>query len=508
MLQFATRQKGYRNVFFLGSPEMETVESVLSKLSTSIGFEMIENPGENQERWRNTPVSERIDIFLKWLGQACNRESLFIVDDIEAFGYSKIPTILDYPAHHALVSTRDSNLKLVNRHFREFRLLPLGQVDTIKILESTLESLSEDPIYHIDLGLVARQVQGHPLAARNAIPFIIEHFFTYNSPNTAFADLMVSDDPEERKTFLKFSFEGRSLWAAFDTSLERLELQGDHHSAENLLQVLPFLSFDDESMDDLLKMDKRRLRESKQDFSDIAVLMSGFAVISSGLFKLRGVSFYCHSDPSSRTKALDFHPLMSQYMLLHIDEQRRISLIRQILQLLYNLGNMASEREFHIKPHVQHCIRVCQGLGVPLSALCLPETVFKWVIGFPEEREDMQKFGDSSEKREIPSNEAIELLHGSVEDFVTLCFEMRQKLQDHENAISEGSAAYRMIEDCRKAYREVKTHIGVHKSVPESCKPELVEAITVFEDIVRLRSPYPEFILELEEFKETLQKDI
>lgn len=487
---------------------MEPVETVLSKLSTSIGFEMIENPGENQERWRNTPVSERIDIFLKWLGQACNRESLFIVDDIEAFGYSTIPIILNYPAHHALVSTRDSNLKLANRHFREFRLPPLGQVDTIKILESTLESLSEDPIYQNDLGLVARQVQGHPLAARNAIPFIIEHFFTSDSPNTAFADLLVSDDPEERKTFLKFSFEGRSLWAAFDTSLERLELQGDHHSAESLLQVLPFLCFDDESVDDLFKIDKRRLRESKEDFTDIAVLMSSFAVISSGLVKLRGVSFYLRGDPSSRTKALDIHPLMSQYMLLHIDEQRRINLMRQILHLFYNLVTMASERGFHIDPHVQHCIRVCRGLGVSLNALNLPAGVLKWVMGFLEEREEMQDLRDSTDMGENPFNDLIELPHGPIEDFVTLCFEMREKLQDHENVMSEGSAAYKMIEDCRKAYRELQRHVGAHERVPESCKPDLVEAITVFEDMVRSRSIYPEFVFELKASRRSLQKDL
>ncbi|KAG9508316.1 hypothetical protein J7337_001880 [Fusarium musae] len=290
---------------------METVESALSKLSTSIGFDMIENLGDNQERWRRTPVTERIDMFLKWLGEAWNKESLFIVDDIEAFGYSKIPTILKYPAHHALVSTRDSNMMWTGRSFREIRLPPLEDVDTIKLLEHTLENLLGDPTYRNDLDLVAYRLHGHPLAARNAIPFIMSYLSTYDNPNAAFADLFSSNDPEERKLFLKFNFEGRSLWATFNTSLERLESRGDYQSATSLLQVLPFLCFDNDSVDKFFKMKKRRLRESKE-LPDISILQSSFAFISSGLVDLRGVSFYVHSDLCSRTKAVNLHPLMSQ----------------------------------------------------------------------------------------------------------------------------------------------------------------------------------------------------
>ncbi|KAF4946474.1 hypothetical protein FGADI_11112 [Fusarium gaditjirri] len=468
---------------------------------------MIENPGENQERWRNTPVSERIDIFMKWLGAACNKDSLFIVDDIEAFGYTKIPTILGYPAHHALVSTRDSNLIWTGRYFREFRLPPLGYIDTVKILERTLESLSRDSTYRNDLDLVAHRVQGHPLAARNAMPFIMQYLPTYDSPNAAFADLFASDDPEERKLFLKFNFEDRSLWAAFNTSLERLEFQKDHLSAASLLQILPFLCFHNDSVDDFFKMDKRCLRESKEELSDIVVLQSGFAVISSELFKLRGVSFYLYNDTSSRTKALNIHPLMSQYMLLHIDEQRRISLMRQVLQLFYNLVAIAAEREVQIKPHVQHCIRVCRGLGVSPNDLDLADRVMKWVSGLLEEGEEAQELGDSDEGGENPFDDPVELLQESVDEFVTLCFGMREKLHGYGNLMSEGSAAYKMIVDCNTAYKEVRRHLGAHESVPESCKPDLAEAITVFQDMVRSLSIYPEFILELEDFRGRLQQD-
>jgi hypothetical protein len=485
---------------------METVDSVLSKLSTRIGFEMIEDPTENQERWRSTPVSERIQIFLTWLGQACNKESLFIVDDIEAFGYSKIPVILKYPAHHALVSTRDSNLIRTDRQFREFRLPPLGYVDTIRILESTLQDLSRDPVYRNGLDLVARRVQGHPLAARNAIPFIMEYLPTYDSPNTAFSDLFHSDDPEERKKFLEFSFEGRSLWGAFNTSLERLELHENPESATRFLQILPFLCFDNECVDDFLKIDKRWLRESADELTDIAMLKSGYTVISSWLSKLRGVSFYVYSDSPGPAKALNIHPLMSQYMLLHIDEQRRISLMRQVLHLFYNLESRGAERESQIQPHVQHCTRVCQGLGLSLNSLGLPEGVMKWVEGFLEEQEEINELGDLDEVGEDPFADPAQSPHKSVDDFVTLCVQMKEKLQGYGNTMAEGSTAYKMIADCTMAYREVRRRIGVHEGVPDSRKPNLVDAITMFQGIVRMYSIYPELVCELEDFKRSLKE--
>ncbi|KAF5639667.1 hypothetical protein F52700_4049 [Fusarium sp. NRRL 52700] len=312
LLQFAATQRDRRNVFFLGPQDQETIESLLSKLSTRIGFDMIEGPGENQERWRSTPVDERTQIFITWLGDKCNKDSLFIIDDIEAFGYSKIPAILRYPARHTLVSTRDSNLKRADRLFRELRLSPLAYDDTVKILQSMVESLSADPVFWDGLESIAHTVQGHPLAARNAIPFAMDNLATCESPSVAFSELFESQDPEERRVFLEYNFEGRSLWEAFHTSLERLELQQNSQNATSLLQILPFLSCDNDCVDDFLKMNKSLPANSQDELPDMAVLKSGYTVISSWLSKLRSVSFYLQSGSSNHTKALDIHPLMLQ----------------------------------------------------------------------------------------------------------------------------------------------------------------------------------------------------
>ncbi|KAF5983785.1 hypothetical protein FCOIX_3001 [Fusarium coicis] len=484
LLQFAATQKDRRNVFFLGSQDGETIDSVLSNLSTRIGFDMLEGPGDNQERWRNTPVAERIQIFMMWLGHTCNKDSLFIIDDIEAFGYSKIPVILRYPAQHTLISTRDSNLKRADRVFRELRLSPLGHDDTIRILESTLESLSADPVFGDDLGSIARIIQGHPLAARNAIPFAIEHLATYDNPSAEFSKLFEIQDPEERRVFLEFTFEGRSLWDAFDTSLERLKQQDNTQSAASLLQILPFLSFDNDCMDEFLKMDKRLPLDCERELPDMAVFRSGYTVMSSWLSKLRGVSFYLQNGSPNNAKSLNIHPLVLQYMLLHIDMQRRVSLMRQLLHLLYNIVHSTAERESQIKPHVQHCTGMCRGLGVSLDALDLPDVVLKWVMGLLEGREEIRELGDCGEVGENPFDDPVELSQSSVDEFITLCFEMREKMKGHGNMVSEGSTGYRMIADCKTAYKEVKRHIGAQESLTESSKPDLIEAITVFKDML------------------------
>ncbi|KAL7762717.1 hypothetical protein ACKLNR_009252 [Fusarium oxysporum f. sp. zingiberi] len=374
---------------------------------------MIDDIVVNQERWRSTPVLERIEIFITWLGDACNRESLFIVDDIEAFGYSKVPVILKYPAHHIMVSTRDSNFIRTDRDFREFRLPPLGREDTVNIISGTLNSLSSDPVSWNGLNSIACIVQGHPLAARNSIPFIMEHLSTFENPTAAFLELLDSQYPEERKLFLEFSFEGRSLWDAFDTSLSRLGLQKDSQSATKLLQILPFLSIDRDCVESLFKTDKRWLHECEEELRDVAILKSGYTVISNWLFKLRGVSFYVSSGSISASKPLNIHPLVSQYMLLHMDERTRVGLVTQILKFFYKLERRGADRDNQVKPHVQHCVQVCQGLGISVNSLRLPDDIVQWVEGLLVTQ-------DVEEVEEDPFSDPIGSSSTVVDDFTKI----------------------------------------------------------------------------------------
>lgn len=456
---------------------------------------MIEGLAENQERWRSTPVAERVQIFIAWLGDTCNKDSIFIIDDIEAFGYSKIPVILRYPAQHVLISTRDSNLIRADRVFRELRLSPLGHDDTVRILQSTLESLSANPTFWDSLGSIACRIQGHPLAARNAIPFAMQHLATYEIPTAAFSELFESQDPEERKIFLEFNFEGRSLWEAFDTSLERLELQENSQSAANLLQILPFLSYANDCVDDFLKMDKRWLLDCEKELPDIAVLKSGYTVMSSWLSKLRGVSFYVQSGSSNHNKALNIHPLMLQYMLLRLDERRRVGLIRQVLHLCHALVDREKEREAQIKPHVLHCVQVCRGLGILLDSLGLPESTRRWVKGLLQAQVEVG---------EDPFGDPIDLSSAAVDEFVKTCTETKERLKQERNSLVDENTTTKMLMNCLRAWRVLRCSLEQPEEIADYLKPTVLDAIELLQGMVRLRNMYPDIISELEAFRASL----
>ncbi|SCN65891.1 uncharacterized protein FFB20_12367 [Fusarium fujikuroi] len=495
LLQFASKQKGRRNVFFLASRDGETFESALGTLSTRIGFDMIDNTAVNQERWRHTPDSERIHIFTKWLSNACNKESLFIVDDIEAFGYSKIQTILKYPVHYALVSTRDSNLNRADRYFQDIILPPLSNTATKEFLTSMVNNLSTNTLRLSRLDSVADKLQGHPLAIRNAIPFILEHFMRFDDPIAEFLDLFESQKSEERRLFLEFNFEGRSLWEAFDTSFQRLLLQENSEEATKLIQILPFLSPDKHCIDQVLHMDKSWFHECQEGLPDMAILETSPRVISSWLSKLRGVSFYILSSSQSTSRDLNFHPLILQYMLLHIDDRTRINLMRQVLHLCYMLEDKGAARMSQIRPHVVHCTRVRRGLGIPRDSLGLPVNIVQWV----------KTCCRNAEVGVHPLDESNRLKYDAVNKFITSCREIERISLDNKGPITDEATIYRVLENCRKDFIAMQELAEGEDGIPKPLRPAVLDATEVFQNMVRLRSNYPELINELEGLKNRLK---
>lgn len=118
-MRFAAKHRYRRNIFFLRAHNSKKLEDALATVCHSIGFDMIENPNVNWERWRRTETPERIQIFVDWLGKDFNKDSLLILDDAEIFGAASIQNALKYPAWHIVMSTRDSNLKGPGRESRD-----------------------------------------------------------------------------------------------------------------------------------------------------------------------------------------------------------------------------------------------------------------------------------------------------------------------------------------------------------------------------------------------------
>ncbi|RSL93145.1 hypothetical protein CEP52_013418 [Fusarium oligoseptatum] len=301
LMRFAAKYKHRRNIFFLKAHNSKRLEDALANICHSIGFDMIENPNVNRERWRETDPSEKLEIFVDWLGKDFNKDSLLILDDAEIFGSSSIQAALKYPAWHIVMSTRDSNLEEFDRESEDVRLAPLAAKDTVSLLQTLVNRLAEDDLklfHQQDLQCLARAIHGHPLAAHNAIPFLLKHLGSYINPIEEFVRILDNGTRERRRVFFKFVAKGRtnrSLWDAFDGSLQLLNQEGDSENAVKFLQLLPYLRTDDDCIDFFLKTSKQDLLSQANISTHVALLRSDDLVVSTWLEILQDVSIFVSS---------------------------------------------------------------------------------------------------------------------------------------------------------------------------------------------------------------------
>jgi hypothetical protein len=502
-------QKGRRNIFFLRSDASKTLEHILAEVSMAIGFDMIDNPLVNWERWSNSSIPERVQTFLTWLGNTCNKDSLLAIDDIETFGQSNVQTILKYPAWHIVVSTRHSDLTSKDREFREIRLQTLGNDDTVSILSSAMNLLAPGelgPFSEAGLESIARTVHGHPLAACIAIPFIVDRLATYEDPIEAFLGVLKSRDPEELRTFLDFKLDGLSLRGAFETSMERLQFQEKSSEAMELFRLLLYLRSDHDCIDDFLKIQKQWLKDCAEELPDVSVLAGGFPVISELLSKLRSVSLYLRTNPSNQAKSLNIHPLVVQYALLRVGEQDRLSTAKQIFQLLYEMEARGAKRDSQIRPHVLHCIEICQRLGVTLDNLGLPGVILHWVIKFLFSSREIQADG-LQEVGGDPFFDPADSVASAGQEFMIHVEITKRLLKGHVDPSSHDSVA-NMIMQCVIRYKKLKIAFEQSGELTELVSQKLEESVGELSGIVKLTSVYPDLAAELESFGKKLGKSI
>jgi hypothetical protein len=155
--------------------------------------------------------------------------------------------------------------------------------------------------------------------------------------------------------------------------LKRLQNHDKGGQALKLFQLLSYLQSDHDCIDDFCKLPKQWLKNSAQGLADVSIVESGYDLILEWLAKLRSISVYLRASP--RCKSLDIHPLILDYALLCIGNGDRTRIAKQVFQLLSWLEFEGTDIESKIRPHVLHCIKLCQKLGVFLDSVGLPEDV-------------------------------------------------------------------------------------------------------------------------------------
>ncbi|KAJ3538330.1 hypothetical protein NM208_g5949 [Fusarium decemcellulare] len=500
LMRFAMSQRSHRNIFFLRARNSKSLEDALADVCNSIGFDMIENPNINWERWLRTPIAERIQIFLSWLGKDFNKESLLILDDAEVFGAASIQAALKYPAWHVVMSTRDSNLRGGNRKCLDLPLSPLTSHATTLILKDTMKDLDQDVLSQFsgqDIQSLAQAVQGHPLAAQNVIPFLLRYLINVEHPTRDFIRILNRGSQGEKKVFFNFKEKDRSLWDAFNSSLQLLKQQEDSENAVRLLQLLPYLRTDDDCIDSFLQMTKGKPPNLSNASEDAMVLRSEYLVVSGWLNKLQDVSFYI-TRGLIRPKSLQIHPLVLQFALLIASEDTQKRRIRELLNMFYELGRNDHRRI--IIPHAEHCLEICKWLGTTPQDLGLPSEVTLWLSNF--HTIPIQPAGASSSSQRI-ENPFCSAGEKKSNDFVRLCEEAKECFQrlDPEHGYGQTGP---VMSRCAASFKELKRLADTSGYQEFENLTPLEDAVRSFYDMATKTSIYPDLLEEMNQFRKNL----
>ncbi|KAF5012463.1 hypothetical protein FDECE_1515 [Fusarium decemcellulare] len=507
LIKFVANQLYHRNIFFLKARNSKSLEDALADVCNKVGFDMIENPEINWRRWQHTPTAERIQIFISWLGKDFNKDSLLILDDAEVFGAAAIQAALRYPVWHMVMSTRDSNLRGAGRNFCDLRLSPLTSdatslilKDTIKDeMKSAMEDEMEDEMKRFsgkDIQSLAEAVHGHPLAAQNVIPFLLRYLINVKNPTKDFIRILNRGSQAEKKVFFKFKQKDRSLWDAFNNSLQLLKQQEDSENAVKLLQLLPYLRTDDD-IDSFLQIPKKKPVALSCESEDAMVLRSEYLVVSEWLNKLQDVSFYITRSPR-RPKSLQIHPLVLQFAQLIAGEDAQKRRIRELLNMFYELGR--NDYPQSIIPHAEHCLKICTRLGTTPQELGLPSEVALWLSNF--HTLSIQPTGASSSSQHI-ENPFCSAGEKKANAFIGLCEDAKKCFRTLNSEDGYGQAGP-VMSKCAASFKELKSladtsgYQGLENLVP------LYDAVKSFYDMARRTSIYPDLVAELDEFQGSL----
>ncbi|KIL85349.1 eukaryotic translation initiation factor 3 protein [Fusarium avenaceum] len=504
LMRVVAREKYRRNVFFLRADRFKSLEDSLADLCSSIGFDLIENPNVNWEHWQRTSIAERIQIFVSWLGEECNRSALLVLDDAEIFDAASIQSALRFPAWHIVMSTRNSILRGTGRDNQDIRLQPLDEGDTVSLLKSLSENLDQDQprlIAPEDCQPLAKIVAGHPLAAQNVIPFLLDILGTCNRPVEEFVRIFTSGTMSERRVFFEFSPHDTSLWDVFSSSLEQLKKSGGSEKAVKLFQLLPYLCTDQDYIDSFLKMTrKRRSLPSAHTQHETTVLRSEYVVVSQWLEKLQGVSLIV-TQSSRRTGSLSIHPLTLEFAQLLTNQEAQRDHIREALQVFYDTHDMCRhESPQHMLTHVNHCLRLCSQFGISLPTLDLPPQVTIWLENVSSQASlSMVPLRTGTPVIEIPLT-MVEPTTQRADSFIMLCNMAQKQLQGSSSAMTPGQADPLLVK-CVMSFRELKRSLQESGQYDKRKFPvPLRQAVNNLSSMARLVTLYPDLCNELGEF--------
>ena len=404
------------NVFFIQARDLETLESALLEIATSIGHDLLSLRFPHSDLagiWRSYEPSERIRAFKDWLGQPSNQNSLFIIDDLDGYKEeSLIKAALPREARVILYSTRDPTLiGSLDRDSQSYYIPTMKDDEMASLMTTTIRRFggifSNANISEEEFEAIAQVVNGHALGACRAISYIF-HVLAQTadkSPAKDFLAMFSGPDWESRLKFLEYKPRiGLSIMETFLISLARMY----RHPIEaaKLLELLAFLGDKDQTIDfrNFLRLERPWLQELRPILPDYGVFASGLVGQREYLAELENVSIGVRHDMST---PLQIHPLWLECIQQRATHKGRIRWIRQIMIVCHASYARGEEQSFSVlRPFLRNSCAIAARFGISVDELLESQGLNNWIKAFDEASKDpppyeLRSGSESSEGTEV-----------------------------------------------------------------------------------------------------------
>jgi hypothetical protein len=375
LVEVASRCRDIQDVFVCKASSDRPFEAEIHGLASSVGPDILSaRPYPISERasiWRGMSRSERVAAFSTWLNRGSDDHTLFLVDDIDAIqDAAEMTNVLSYQAN-AIIYTGRNPYAFPTKRKREEEVPLLDSEETVLLLKRTIEqsSLASRRIIPSkqDLTAVAEILQGHPLAACNAVYFMtqeLSYAIKIPSPIKRFIQIFSSDRWELRKDFLEFKPHlGVSVMESFELSLRRI--QEEQSLSSRILQIAAFLTNEVLDFREFFLVNRPWIVEFEDEIPNHSLFTISETTLAKCLRSLEGTSSIMSSSPFD---PLHLHPVWVECLRQRVRHPGRVRILSQII-LLIRVSLARNEEVELMTRFLTNCQRIAEAFQISNQTL-------------------------------------------------------------------------------------------------------------------------------------------
>ncbi|TVY82809.1 Protein SERAC1 [Lachnellula suecica] len=375
LLELAHKQRNERNIFYIHATDAnaKSLHQAYLHIARLVGPEYLlrVDKGRNVHRLWNAESSEdKVERFKRWLQEPENAQALFLLDDLDVLQDSAMMAhALPCEAQNILYTTRNPVYREANvRERHQIRIPPMTLEGTLQIMEDVRASERDDFAADSDLNdretlvSVATAVHGHPLAAANAMKYIVRILSLGNDTSAGqdFVAKMTSTEFEERRLFLDFRPHMERPSSIMETfRVSRKRLFNPRGGAWTLLQFLSILDTNHPNGDYWNFFLWLCSKVDEGELSDHAVLGARKTALLELMSQLETVSF---GERVRTSEPFQFHTLWLECCRHAMEDKNRKRIIALMLSQYVKIRRdpeVTNNDRRLLDLHASYCFKVC-----------------------------------------------------------------------------------------------------------------------------------------------------